>query len=110
MQSILLSREMLSGDRSPPTPFNVVIMYEDFGSGKRAKKGLDYVAEELGNDLEFRHSMWRFDTPQDPKINVLAAPPPSQAEFHLISLPGGGQNSTQNTPTIVEQHARHIHH
>jgi len=37
------------GVRSPPTPFNVLIMYEDFGTGKRAKKGLDYVAEELGN-------------------------------------------------------------
>jgi hypothetical protein len=57
MQSLLLSREMLSGHRSPPTPFKVVIMYEDFETGKRAKKGLDYVAEELGNDLEFRHSM-----------------------------------------------------
>ena len=55
MQSLLLSQEMLSGDRSPSTPFNVVIMYEDFETGKRAKKGLDYVDEELGNDLEFRH-------------------------------------------------------
>ncbi len=54
-----------------PTPFNVVIMYEDFGTGMRAKKGLDYVAEELGNNLEFRHSMWRLDILQDPKLNVL---------------------------------------
>jgi hypothetical protein len=36
---------MLSGNRSPFSPFNVMIMYEDFGTGKRAKKGLDYVAE-----------------------------------------------------------------
>jgi hypothetical protein len=48
---------MLSEDRSPSASFNIVIMYEDFETGKRAKKGLDYVAEELGNDLEFRHSM-----------------------------------------------------
>ncbi len=47
MQSLLSSREMLFGDKSPPTPFNVMIMYEDFGTGKRAKKGLDYVAEEM---------------------------------------------------------------
>jgi FixJ family two-component response regulator len=25
-----------------------MIMYEDFGTGKRGKEGLDYVAEELG--------------------------------------------------------------
>jgi hypothetical protein len=46
-----LPPEMLSR-RGQPTRFNVVIMYEDFGTGKRAKKALDYVAEELGNDLE----------------------------------------------------------
>jgi hypothetical protein len=45
-----LPPEMLSR-RSQPTRFNVVIMYEDFGTRKRAKKALDYVAEELGNDL-----------------------------------------------------------
>jgi hypothetical protein len=41
-------------------------MYEDFETGERAKKGLDYVAEELGNDLEFRHSMWR--GPRSPRL------------------------------------------
>jgi hypothetical protein len=42
--------EMLYGGRSSPTPFNVVIMYEDFGTGKRAEKALDYVAEGLGKE------------------------------------------------------------
>jgi hypothetical protein len=56
-----LPPEMLSR-RGQPARFNVVIMYEDFGTGKRAKKALDYVAEELGNDLEFRHSMWRLQS------------------------------------------------
>ena len=66
--------EMLHGRRSPPTPFNVVIMYEDFGTGTRAKKALDYVAEEIGNGFEFRHSLWRLDVLQDPKLDVLTAP------------------------------------
>jgi hypothetical protein len=65
-----LPPEMLSR-RSPPTRFNVVIMYEDSGTGGRAKKGLDYVAGELGNDLEFRHSMLRLDVLQEPKLNVM---------------------------------------
>ena len=65
-----LPPEMLSR-RSQPTRFNVVIMYEDFGTGKRPKKALDYVAEELGNDLECRHSMWRLDVLQEPKLNAI---------------------------------------
>jgi hypothetical protein len=79
------------GVRSPPTPFNVLIIYEDFGTGKRAKKGLDYVAEELGNDFEFRHSMWRLDILQDPKLNVMAAPALAEADLLIISLRGEGQ-------------------
>ena len=79
------------GDRNPPTPFNVLTMYEDFGTVKRAKKALDYVAEELGNDLEFRHSMWRLDILQDPKLNVLAAPALAEADLLIISLRGEGE-------------------
>jgi hypothetical protein len=66
-------------------------MYEDFGTGKRAKKGLDYVAEELGNDFEFRHSMWRLDILLDPKLNALAAPALAEADLLIISLRGEGQ-------------------
>src|SRR5215470_14116632 len=91
MGSLLSSRKMLSGDRSPPNPFNVVIMYEDFGTGMRAKKGLDYVAKELGNDLKFRHSMWRLDILQDLKLNVLAAPALAEADLLIVSLRGEGQ-------------------
>src|SRR5271166_3119796 len=86
-----LPPEMLSGGRSPPAPFNVVTMYEDFGTGKRAKKGLDYVAEELGNDFEFRHSMWRLDVLQEPTLNVMAAPALAEADLLILSLRSEGQ-------------------
>lgn len=91
MQSVLFFREMSCGNQSPHTPFNVLTMYEDFGTGKRAKKGLDYVAEQLGNDFEFRHSMWRLDILQDPKLNILAAPALAEADLVIISLRGEGQ-------------------
>jgi hypothetical protein len=110
MQSLLLSREVLSGDRSPPTPFNVVIMYEDFGTGMRAKKGLDYVAEEFGNDLEFRHSMWRLDILQDPKLNVLAAPALAEADLLIISLRGEGQLPAKIRALINERLAQTVNH
>ena len=97
---------MLSGKRNPPTPFNVVIMYEDFGSGRRAKKGLDYVAEELGDGLEFRHSMWRLDILQDPKLNVLAAPALAEADLLIISLCGDGQLPAKIRALIDERLAQ----
>ena len=110
MQFPLSSREMPFGVRSPPTPFNVLIMYEDFGTGKRAKKGLDYVAEELGNDFEFRHSMWRLDILQDPKLNALAAPPLAEADLLIVSLRGDGQIPAKIRALIDEQLAQTVNH
>jgi hypothetical protein len=66
-------------------------MYEDFGSGKRAKGALDYVAEEFGHELEFRHTMWRLDVLQDPKLSTLAAPALAEADLLIISLRGERQ-------------------
>jgi hypothetical protein len=66
-------------------------MYEDFGTGKRAKGALDYVAEELRNDFEFRHTMWRLDVLQDPKLNILAAHALAEADLLIISLRGERQ-------------------
>ena len=100
------SQEMLSGNRNPPTPFNVVIMFEDFGSGRRAKKGLDYIAEQLGNDLEFRHSMWRLDVLQEPKLNVMAALALAEADLLIISLRGGGQLPAKIRALIDERLAQ----
>jgi hypothetical protein len=110
MQSLKLSQEMLSGDPSPSIPFNVVILYEDFGAGKRAKKGLDYVAEELGNDLEFRHSMWRFDILQDPKLNVLTAPALAEADLLIISFRGEGQLPAKIRALIDERLEQTVNH
>jgi hypothetical protein len=77
---------MPSGERSLPATFNVVLMYEDFETRERAKKSLDYLGEEFGNDFEFRHSTWRLDVLQDPKLNALAAPSLAEADLLIVSL------------------------
>jgi len=104
-----LPPEMLSR-RSQSTRFNVVIMYEDFGTGKRAKKALDYVAEELGNDLEFRHSMWRLDILQEPKLNAMAAPALAEADLLLISLREDRQFPAKIRALIDERLAQTANH
>jgi hypothetical protein len=101
---------MLFGGRRPSTPFNVVIRFEDFGTGKRAKKGLDYVAEELGKDLEFRHSMWRLNILQDPKLHVLAAPALAKADLLIISLRGEGKLPAKTRALIDERLAQTANH
>jgi hypothetical protein len=110
MHSIVLSREPVSGNRRPPAPFNVVIMYEDLGTGKRAKKGLDYVAEELRNDFEFRHSMWRLDVLQEPKLNVMAAPALAEADLLILSLHSKGQIPAKIRALIDERLAQTADH
>jgi hypothetical protein len=61
MQSLFLSRARPSAERSLPATFNVVLMYEDFETRERAKKSLDYLEEEFGNDFEFRHGFDFFE-------------------------------------------------
>jgi hypothetical protein len=110
MESLLLSPDIYSGDRSPPTLFKVVIMYEDFGTGKRAKKGFDYVAEELGNDLEFRHSMWRLDVLQEPTLSIMAAPALAEADLLILSLRGDSRLPTKIRALIDDRLAQTVNH
>ena len=75
-----------------------------------AKKGLDYVAEELGNDLEFRHSMCRLDVLQEPKLNVMAAPALGEADLVIISLRGDRQLPAKIRAIIDERLAQTANH
>jgi hypothetical protein len=110
MQCLLSSREMPSGERSPPARFNVVIVYEDIESRKHAKKGLRYVAEEFGNDSEFRHSMWQLDDLQDPKLSVRAAPSLAESDLLMISLRGKRPLSPEIRALIDERLAQTANH
>ena len=41
--------------------FNVVIAYEDFDTGKHARKTYDFLVENLGQRCEFTNQMWKFE-------------------------------------------------
>jgi hypothetical protein len=110
MASLWSSPEILSGQRSPPTLFNVVIIYEDFGTGKRAQKGLGCIAEELGDDTEFRHSMWRLDVLQAPALSVMAAPALAKADLLIISLRGDSRLPAEIRALIGERLAQTANH
>jgi hypothetical protein len=78
--------------------------------GSRQKKGLDYVAEEFGNDFEFRHSMWRLDILQDPKLSVRAAPSLAESDLLMISLPGERPLPAKIRALIDERLAQTVNH
>jgi hypothetical protein len=110
MQSLLTSREMPPGERSPPARFHVVIMYEDSGTRKQAKKGLNHVDGEFGSDFEIRHWMWRLDILQDPKLRVRAAPSLAKSDLLMISLRGERRLSATIRTLIDQQLLQTVNH
>jgi hypothetical protein len=69
--------------------FNVVIAYEDFETGKQAKKTYDLLIENLGGDCQFNNQMWKFDVLALPKLREMAAKDALIADVIIVSCRGG---------------------
>jgi hypothetical protein len=76
-------------ERSPSSQFNVVIIYEDVTTGRRAQKGCDLLASEFGEECEFNHSLWRSDLLEDPQLKTCIARKVAQADLVIISVHRG---------------------
>ena len=68
--------------------FNVIIAYEDFETGKRAKKICDFLVENLGHDCQFTNQMWKFELLGIPKLREMAARDAMMADIVIISCHG----------------------
>ncbi len=68
--------------------FNVMIVYEDFESGKHAKRTYDVLAENLGKDCKCSNQMWKFDLLTVPKLREIAAKDAGSADIVLLSVRG----------------------
>src|SRR5438552_15165684 len=68
--------------------FNVIIAYEDFETGKRAKKICDFLVENLGHDCQFTSQMWKFEVLSIPKLRAMAARDAMMADIVIISWHG----------------------
>jgi hypothetical protein len=69
-------------------PFNVLIAYEDFETGKHAKKTYDFLAENLGRDCNLTNQMWKFDVLGIPKLREIAIRDAVAADIIIISSHG----------------------
>ncbi|PWU18528.1 MAG: hypothetical protein C5B50_08860 [Verrucomicrobia bacterium] len=71
--------------------FNVVIIYEDFETGKQARRTYDFLVENLGTDCRFENQMWKFDVLRIPKLREMAARDAAAADIIIISGHGGDE-------------------
>ena len=71
--------------------FNIVIAYEDFETGKQAKRTYDYLVEKLGHDCHFTNVMWKFDVLNIPKMREMAAKDAAMADIVIVACHGTSQ-------------------
>jgi hypothetical protein len=69
-------------------PFNVVIAYEDFETGKHAKKTYDFLVKTIGEDWRFANQMWKFEVLLLPKLREIAVEDAARADIIMISSRG----------------------
>ena len=68
--------------------FNVAIAYEDFETGKHAKKTYDFLVKTIGEDWRFANQMWKFDVLLLPKLREIAVEDAARADIIMISSRG----------------------
>lgn len=69
--------------------FSVLIAYENFDTGKHARKTFEYIAKQLGGEFEINEQMWRFDVLSIPKVREIAIADAAKADIIIISSHGG---------------------
>ena len=67
---------------------NVLIAYEDFEAGKRAKETYDFLVANVAHDYQFSNQMWKFEVLSIPKLGEIAAQDAALADIVIISCQG----------------------
>jgi hypothetical protein len=88
MQRTLTFPPADSSEVDSNTAFNVLIAYEDFETGKHAKKTYDFLVENLGKECHLTNQMWKFDVLSIPKLREIAVRDATLADIILISCYG----------------------
>jgi hypothetical protein len=91
MQNTLAYLPMGSSDPEANSVFNVVIAYEDFETGKQAKRTYDFLVKNLGQGCEFSNQMWKFDVLGIPKLREMAVQDAIAADIIIVSSRGGNE-------------------
>lgn len=68
--------------------FNVVIAYEDFETGKLAKRTYDYLLKHLGDDCELCHQMWKFEVLGLPRLRQYGVQDAREGDLVIVATHG----------------------
>jgi hypothetical protein len=69
----------------------VLVLYEDFGTGLRAKHTFDGTMQRLAFDADVHVKLWRFDLLGEPALYDQAASEASEADIVFVSAHGQGE-------------------
>jgi len=111
MHKVMFPALRMAQTEASPT-FNVVLVYEDLETGKRAMRTYDYLVDQLGQDCLFANQMWKFDLLAVSKLREIAARDAAAADIVIVSAHEGRELSyevkdwvemwaTQETKTIA---------
>lgn len=91
MQNNLHFPTRISAEAEADSTFNVVIAYEDFETGKQAKRTCDYLAERMEEECQVQQQMWKFDVLGVTKLREIAADDAARADIIIISAHGNDE-------------------
>ena len=75
-------------DKAAPLSLDVLMVYEDLGTGLRARQVLDGTVERLAADADVHVKLWRFDLLGEPSLCHQAVRDAAQADLVFVSAHG----------------------
>ena len=79
-----------AGDKTGegPLKLDVLVVYEDLGTGLRARRALDQAAQRLEVEADFHVHLWKFELLRDPALFGQALTEAAKADIVFISAHG----------------------
>jgi hypothetical protein len=71
--------------------FSVLIVYEDFKTGKQAKQACDFLVANLSHEWQVTSQMWKFDVLSIPELREMAAKDAAIADLIIVSSRGDNE-------------------
>jgi hypothetical protein len=75
-------------DREDIPEFGVVIAFEDFDTGRQAKRAYDFLVANLSHEWQVTSQMWKFELLSIPGLREMAASDAASAKLIIISSRG----------------------
>ena len=88
MQSVATHPPLASLDSEDVPVFSVVIAFEDFETGRQAKRAYDFLVANLSHEWQVTSQMWKFELLSIPELREMAASDATSAKLIIISSRG----------------------